>query len=107
MSTPSPLVLITGALTGIGRATALAVAREGAATGVRINAIGPGSVQTDRLDRFTGGSAAAQDGFLDSLPTHPASNPKEIAESIVFARQRPGALPHGAAPARRWLFTAQ
>src|SRR6266436_7902490 len=80
----APVVLITGALTGIGRATALGFAREGARivvsgrhddnvaskhavegftkaaalefaeTGVRINVVAPGTTETGMLNRFAG-----------------------------------------------------
>jgi NAD(P)-dependent dehydrogenase (short-subunit alcohol dehydrogenase family) len=68
------------AVKGLTRSAAL----EGAAAGVRVNAVAPGPVQTDMLDRFTGGNQDAKRGFLASLPARRAGAPEEIAQTIVF-----------------------
>jgi NAD(P)-dependent dehydrogenase (short-subunit alcohol dehydrogenase family) len=68
------------AVEGLTKSAAL----EGAAAGVRVNAVAPGPVATEMLDRFTGGDAAAKDGFLASLPARRAGTPEEIAQTIVF-----------------------
>jgi NAD(P)-dependent dehydrogenase (short-subunit alcohol dehydrogenase family) len=68
------------AVEGLTRSAAL----EGAAAGVRVNAVAPGPVQTDMLERFTGGDADAKNGFLASLPQRRAGTPEEIAETILF-----------------------
>jgi NAD(P)-dependent dehydrogenase (short-subunit alcohol dehydrogenase family) len=59
-------------------------ALEGAAAGVRVNAVAPGPVATQMLDRFVGGSDTAKAGFLASIPAKRASTPEEIAQTIVF-----------------------
>jgi NAD(P)-dependent dehydrogenase (short-subunit alcohol dehydrogenase family) len=68
------------AVEGLTKSAAL----EGAAAGVRVNAVAPGPVQTDMLERFTGGNEAAKNGFLASLPARRAGTPDEIAQTIVF-----------------------
>lgn len=68
------------AVEGLTRSAAL----EGAAVGVRVNAVAPGPVATDMLDRFTGGDAAAKAGFLASMPARRAASADEIAQTIVF-----------------------
>jgi len=68
------------AVEGLTRSAAL----EGAPAGVRVNAVAPGPVQTDMLDRFTGGNQDAKRGFLASLPARRAGAPEEIAQTIVF-----------------------
>jgi NAD(P)-dependent dehydrogenase (short-subunit alcohol dehydrogenase family) len=68
------------AVEGLTRSAAL----EGAAAGVRVNAVAPGPVQTGMLDRFTGGNEDAKNGFLASLPARRAGTPEEIAQTIVF-----------------------
>ena len=68
------------AVEGLTRSAAL----EGAAAGVRVNAVAPGPVQTDMLERFTGGNEDAKCGFLASLPARRAGTPEEIAQTIVF-----------------------
>lgn len=68
------------AVEGLTRSAAL----EGAAAGVRVNAVAPGPVQTDMLERFTGGNEDAKRGFLASLPARRAGTPEEIAVTIVF-----------------------
>jgi len=92
-----PVVLITGALTGIGRAAALAFAKEGsrivvsgrheeveqAGSGVRINAIAPGPTETAMLNRFTG-SAERKAGLVAGVPLQRVGEPDEIANAIVF-----------------------
>ncbi len=68
------------AVEGLTKSAAL----EGAAAGVRVNAVAPGPIQTDMLERFTGGNEDAKSGFLASLPARRAGTPEEIAQTIVF-----------------------
>jgi NAD(P)-dependent dehydrogenase (short-subunit alcohol dehydrogenase family) len=68
------------AVEGLTKSAAL----EGAAAGVRVNAVAPGPVQTEMLNRFTGGNEEAKSGFLASLPARRAGTPEEIAQTIVF-----------------------
>jgi NAD(P)-dependent dehydrogenase (short-subunit alcohol dehydrogenase family) len=68
------------AVEGLTKSAAL----EGAAAGVRVNAVAPGPVATDMLDRFTGGSEEAKAGFLSMMPAKRAATVEEIAETILF-----------------------
>lgn len=68
------------AVEGLTKSAAL----EGAAVGVRVNAVAPGPVQTEMLERFTGGNEDAKNAFLASLPARRAGTPDEIAQTIVF-----------------------
>lgn len=60
------------------------VALEGAAAGVRVNAVAPGPVATEMLDRFSGGSEEAKAQFLNSMPAKRAATVDEIAQTILF-----------------------
>ncbi len=68
------------AVEGLTKSAAL----EGAAAGVRVNAIAPGPVATDMLDRFVGRSEDAKAGFLSVMPAKRAASVEEIAETILF-----------------------
>jgi len=65
------------AVEGLTKAAAL----EGAATGVRVNAVAPGPVEM--LNRFTGGGEGKAN-FLQSVPVKRAATPDEIADTILF-----------------------
>jgi len=68
------------AVEGLTKAAAL----EGAAGGVRVNAVAPGPVATDLLDRFTSNSAEKKAALAAGVPLKRLGNPEEIAETIVF-----------------------
>ncbi|WP_042876918.1 SDR family NAD(P)-dependent oxidoreductase [Cupriavidus necator] len=68
------------AVEGLTKSAAL----EGASAGVRVNAVAPGPVATDMLDRFTGNNEGAKSGYLDTIPARRAAQPDEIAQTIVF-----------------------
>jgi NAD(P)-dependent dehydrogenase (short-subunit alcohol dehydrogenase family) len=68
------------AVEGLTKSAAL----EGAAAGVRVNAVAPGPVQTEMLDRFVGHNADAKAGLLALMPSRRAAAPEEIAQTIVF-----------------------
>ena len=62
---------------------AKAAALEGAAFGVRVNAVAPGPVETEMLNRFTG-NADRKAGLVAGVPLKRAGAPEEIAKAIVF-----------------------
>jgi NAD(P)-dependent dehydrogenase (short-subunit alcohol dehydrogenase family) len=67
------------AVEGLTKAAAL----ESAETGVRVNAVAPGPVETEMLNRFTGGGEGKAH-FLQSVPVKRAASPQEIADTILF-----------------------
>jgi NAD(P)-dependent dehydrogenase (short-subunit alcohol dehydrogenase family) len=67
------------AVEGLTKAAAL----EGAGFDVRVNAVAPGPVETEMLNRFTGG-ADRKAGLIAGVPLKRAGTPDEIARTIVF-----------------------
>jgi len=67
------------AVEGLTKSAAL----EGAAFGVRVNAVAPGPIDTEMLTRFTG-SADRKAGLIAGVPLKRAGRPEEIAQAIVF-----------------------
>jgi NAD(P)-dependent dehydrogenase (short-subunit alcohol dehydrogenase family) len=59
-------------------------ALEGAAYGVRVNAVAPGPIDTELLKRFTGGSAERKAGAIAGVPLKRLGKPDEIAQAIVY-----------------------
>ena len=67
------------AVEGLTKAAAL----EGAAAGVRVNAVAPGPVETEMLNRFTG-NADRKAGLIAGVPLQRSGTSDEIAKAIVF-----------------------
>ena len=67
------------AVEGITKAAAL----EGAAFGVRVNAVAPGPIETGLLQRLTG-SKAAMEERSKGVPMKRIGQPEEVAQAIVF-----------------------
>ena len=58
-----------------------------AALGIRVNAVGPGSINTPFLQRYLDGMADPERGAIEIRAAHPLgriAEPEEIAESILF-----------------------
>lgn len=82
-------------------------ALEGAALGVRVNAVAPGPVQTEMLERFVGRDAAAKAGFLSMVPARRAATPDEIASAITYLASDAAAYLNGQCIAVDGGYTAQ
>jgi NAD(P)-dependent dehydrogenase (short-subunit alcohol dehydrogenase family) len=67
------------AIEGLTKCAAL----EAAPSGVRVNAIAPGPVDTDMLSRFTG-DADRKTRLIPGVPLKRMGRPEEIAQTIVF-----------------------
>lgn len=68
------------AVEGLTKSAALEVAE----SGIRVNAVAPGPIDTGMIYRFTGGEEAAN-SMANSLPAKRLGKPDEIAEAILFA----------------------
>ena len=58
-------------------------ALEGAASGVRVNAVAPGPIDTGMLDRFTG-NPEKKAALVTKVPLGRVGKPDEVARAIVF-----------------------
>jgi len=67
------------AVEGLTKAAAL----EGAAFGVRVNAVAPGPIDTELLNRFTG-NTDRKAGLIAGVPLKRAGKPDEIAQAITY-----------------------
>jgi NAD(P)-dependent dehydrogenase (short-subunit alcohol dehydrogenase family) len=65
---------------GLTRSAAL----EYASRGIRVNAVAPGSVNTDIFRRSTGGDPAREKAYADAHPVKRIGEPEEIAESVLW-----------------------
>jgi NAD(P)-dependent dehydrogenase (short-subunit alcohol dehydrogenase family) len=68
------------AVEGLTKAAAL----EAAGTGVRINAVAPGPIETPMLNRFVGEDGNNKNALLQGIPLKRAGNPDEVAQVILF-----------------------
>src|SRR5438874_11480356 len=67
------------AVEGLTKSAAL----EAAGTGVRVNVVAPGPIETAMLNRFTG-TAERKAGLVSTVPLKRIGRPEEIAQTIVF-----------------------
>src|SRR2546421_6977564 len=67
------------AVEGLTKSAAL----EGAGFGVRVNAVAPGPIETELLNRFAG-NADRKAGVIAGVPLKRAGKPEEIAQTIMF-----------------------
>ena len=67
------------AVDGLTKSAAL----EAAGSGVRVNIVSPGPIETGMLNRFTG-SEENKAGFAANVPLQRIGNPDEVAQAIVF-----------------------
>ena len=91
------------AVEGLTKSAAL----EGAAAGVRVNAVAPGPVQTDMMERFLGRNEDAKAGLLAAIPAKRAGTADEIAQTIVFLASDKARYLTGQSLAVDGGFTAQ
>jgi NAD(P)-dependent dehydrogenase (short-subunit alcohol dehydrogenase family) len=59
-------------------------ALEYATRGIRVNAVCPGVIETEMIDRFTGGDATALADLTATEPVGRLGTPDEIAEAVVW-----------------------
>ncbi len=67
------------AVEGLTKSAALEVAT----TGIRVNAVAPGPIQTDMIERFTGGGAGKA-WLVDQVPAKRVGRADEVADLIVY-----------------------
>ena len=71
------------AVEGLTKSAAL----ETAAFNIRVNAVAPGPIQTEMLDRITG-SESGKAAMLATVPLKRAGTPEEIADAIMFVASK-------------------
>lgn len=79
------------AVEGLTKAAAL----EAAAFGARVNAVAPGPVATEMLERFAG-DAAGRDGLIATVPVKRPGAPEEVVRVIMFLASEQASFVTGA-----------
>jgi NAD(P)-dependent dehydrogenase (short-subunit alcohol dehydrogenase family) len=80
LSGSSPYVASKHAVMGLTRSAALDYAKQG----IRINAVNPGSVATEGLDRILNKAGITADALTAMVPMGRIAQAEEVAQSVVF-----------------------
>jgi NAD(P)-dependent dehydrogenase (short-subunit alcohol dehydrogenase family) len=82
VGTPGASVYVASkhAVEGLTKTAAL----EMASTGIRVNAVAPGPIETGMINRFVGNNDDAKAGFIQHVPAKRIGTPEEIAQTILF-----------------------
>ena len=65
---------------GLTKTAALEFAKQN----IRINAVCPGVIHTDMIDRITGKDKEAEKQFVSMEPVGRMGNPEEVAEAVIW-----------------------
>jgi len=103
MAGASVYVASKHAVNGLTRSVALEVAR----SGVRVNAVAPGAVATQMMERFTGGNKETQSSFAGQHPVGRFGSVEEIAHAILYLASDEAKFVTGSILAIDGGFTAQ
>ncbi|MBC7971459.1 MAG: SDR family oxidoreductase, partial [Verrucomicrobia bacterium] len=76
----SPYIASKHAVMGLTRSAALDYAKQG----IRINAVNPGLIATEMIDRLVDGTGSTVDSFASTVPMGRMGQAKEIAQAVVF-----------------------
>ncbi|MFT5413537.1 MAG: NAD(P)-dependent dehydrogenase (short-subunit alcohol dehydrogenase family), partial [Verrucomicrobiales bacterium] len=68
------------AVEGLTKTAALEYAKQG----IRVNAVAPGGIATDMIDRFTSGQAEMREGLTQLHPIGRLGESDEIADAVMF-----------------------
>lgn len=90
-------------LAGLTKVTALDYAQ----SGLRVNAVCPGVIDTAMIDRVTGGDAAAEKGFVAMEPVGRMGTPDEVAATVIWLCSDASSFVTGQALAVDGGFVAQ
>ncbi len=103
MAGASVYVASKHAIEGLTRAVALETAR----SGVRVNAVAPGAIVTEMMERFTGGNKDAQAGLANAHPVGRLGRVEEIAQAMLYLASDDARFTTGAILAVDGGYTAQ
>jgi NAD(P)-dependent dehydrogenase (short-subunit alcohol dehydrogenase family) len=84
-----------------------AAALEYATSGIRINAVCPGVIRTEMVERFTGGDTEAESQLIATEPMGRMGRPEEVAEAVVWLCSDAASFVTGHAMAVDGGFVAQ
>ena len=75
------VAIITGAARGLGKASALTLAKEGAPYGITVNALAPGIIGTEPVKRQIRDRV---DDYTRSIPLGRIGDPEDVAGAALF-----------------------
>jgi NAD(P)-dependent dehydrogenase (short-subunit alcohol dehydrogenase family) len=67
-----------------------------AAEGIRINVVAPGIIDTEMMDRFSGGTEEGRQSVIDQEPVGRMGRPEEIAAAVLYLCSDEAAFTTGA-----------
>jgi NAD(P)-dependent dehydrogenase (short-subunit alcohol dehydrogenase family) len=73
-----------------------ALAAEWGPMGIRVNAVAPGTIRTDRVSEIIQAGKSTEESYLHRIPLGRLGTPREVAEVVLFLASDKASFVHGA-----------